>query len=146
MVFKKCAVAVVGLLFLSPALRAFEVQYGSLFKVIDVQLENGQPVLPLSNGKYADVRVLDKETFDFLKTCTKFCKQSAENTQTVLSDIRPAKTRENMWIAEVEVADKWLLVCLIFRNKKDVSVVFPKNIIVLKKSGANKWSNNYLLV
>ena len=135
MFFKKCAAAAVAIGCMLPALRAFEVEYGSLFKITDVVLSDGLPVLPLSNGKYADVRVLDKETFDFLKTCPARCKQPAVNTGTVVSAIRPAKTRENMWIAELEVDGKWLLVVLAFGKGDDVSVVFPPSVTVLNE----KW-------
>ena len=121
-------------MFMAPALRAFEVEYAGLFKITDVQLVDGTPVLPLSKGKYADIRVLDKETFDFLKTCANGCKQSAQESGVAISSIRRAQTRENMWISEVEVDKKWLLVCLVFRNERKLSVVFPPNIVVLKKA------------
>ena len=135
MFIKKCAAAVVLIGLISPALRAFEVQYATLFKITDVQKVDGLPVMPLSNGKYADVRVLDKETFDFLKTCNTVCKQPALEAGKVLPNIRPAKTRENMWIAELEIDGKWLLVSLIFRKGKDLSVKFPPSVVILNK----KW-------
>ncbi|MBR4592565.1 MAG: hypothetical protein IKO35_05095, partial [Elusimicrobiaceae bacterium] len=55
-----CLLSVLGL-------RAFDLQYGSLFQVSGITLQNGSPVLPLTRGKYVNVRVLDKDTFDFLK-------------------------------------------------------------------------------
>ena len=56
-------------LWASSGLCAFTLQYGSLFKVADITLsQEGKPVLPLARGKYANIRVLTKDTFEMLKS------------------------------------------------------------------------------
>ena len=110
---------------------AFDLQYGSLFNVKGITLKNGLPVLPLSRGKYANVRVLDKETFELLTTCGAVCKQPAAEGQLYLSHIRSAKTRPDMWIADVSVDKKWLLTFLVFKKGKDVSFISPQGVEIL---------------
>ena len=107
---------------------AFDLQYGSLFSVKGITLQDAKPVLPFSRGKYANVRILDKATFDFLKTCTSLCKQPAGSGEIKLAAIRAAKTRPGMWIADVSVDEKWLLTFLVFQNGTQVDVVSPDTI------------------
>ena len=79
------AVLLVGLLGSTCGLCAFDLQYGSLFNVKGITLKNGLPVLPTSRGKYANVRVLDKGTFELLRTCPADCKQPAADGQVQIS-------------------------------------------------------------
>ena len=111
-------------------LRAFDVQYGSLFKITGIGLEKGRPVLPLSRGKYANVRVLDKSTFDLLKTCAPACKQESAAGEVRLQEVRAAKTRPGMWIADVAVDGKWLLTFLVFQQKDGFSFIVPQDVVV----------------
>lgn len=110
---------------------AFDLQYGSLFNVKGITLKNGLPVLPLSRGKYANVRVLDKETFELLRTCPAACKQPAADGQVQVNHIRPAKTRPDMWIADISVDGKWLLTFLVFKKGEKVSFISPDSVDVL---------------
>ena len=110
---------------------AFDLQYGSLFNVKGITLKNGLPVLPLSRGKYANVRVLDKETFELLRTCGAVCKQPVAEGQLDISHIRPAKTRPDMWIADVSVDKKWLLTFLVFKKGEEVSFISPEGVEIL---------------
>ena len=125
--------AVTGLLVLLSAiwLRAFDLQYGSLFTVRGITLVKGRPVLPLSRGKYANVRVLDKDTFALLKTCVSSCTQEGVG-KIQLRGLRAAKTRPDMWIADVAVDERWLLTFLVFKNKDGFSFIVPQDVRVLK--------------
>lgn len=109
---------------------AFEVQYGSLFQVKEVKLKNGFPVLPLSRKKYANVRVLDKETFVFLSKCKDVCRQPARGGELKLSHVRAARTQPGMWIADVTVDDRWLITFLVFKKGGKMDVVPPEYIEV----------------
>lgn len=127
--------AVLGLVLWS-ALQAgaFDLQYGELFVVSGITVENSRPVLPLTRGKYANARVLDKETFALLKTCPALCRQESKGGQWQVSQLRPAKTRADMWIAEVSVDGAWLLTFLIFKNKDGFRLVSPEPVRVLDAS------------
>lgn len=129
------AVAVILCLLSASSGFAFDVQYGSLFKVKGIKLKNGLPVLPLSRNKYANVRVLDKETFEWLKGCTLFCKQTeAAPGEISIISIRAAKTRPGMWISEVAIDQKWLFSFLVFQHEKQVDVIDPEGVEVLDKA------------
>lgn len=130
MFFKRTALTVC-LWFVSCGLCAFDLQYGSFFTIQNIVLEQGRPVLPLARGKYANTRVLDKDTFSFLKTCTGSCQQEASAAQPELLDIRAALTRPGMWIADVSFDGKWLITFLIFENQTGYSVKEPEHFIFL---------------
>ena len=117
---------------------AFDLQYGSLFSVAGITIKDGKPVLPLSREKYANVRVLDKETFDFLKNCTASCKQPGGEGEVQIVAFRAAKTRAGMWIADVSIDEKWLLTFLLFQTEEKVDVVFPQEVNILNKDWFDK--------
>ncbi len=125
------AVCLVLLLGSTGGLYAFEVTYGSLFQVRGITLKNGRPVLPLARKQYANVRVLDKETFELLKTCAGACTQPASHGETELAAIRPAKTRPDMWIADVAVDNKWQLTFLVFKNGEKFEFVSPEGVKII---------------
>lgn len=131
--------AVLAVILLSAlGLRAFDLQYGSLFTVHGITLHKGRPVLPLSRGKYANVRVLDKGTFEFLKTCAPACVQADAGGKVRVHHVRAAKTRPDMWIADVAVDERWLLTLLVFKHKDEFSFVLPQDITVHQKA----WPEN----
>ena len=119
------------LLSVSCGLCAFDLQYGSFFKVSQIVLEDGRPVLPLARGKYANLRVLDKETFSFLKTCSAHCRQEGVSAEPRVYEIRAALTRKGMWIADVAFGDKWLVTFLIFKNPDGYGIVTPDHFTFL---------------
>ncbi len=131
--------AVLAVILLSAlGLRAFDLQYGSLFTVHGITLHKGRPVLPLSRGKYANVRVLDKSTFEFLKTCAPACVQADAGGKVRVHHVRAAKTRPDMWIADVSVDEKWLLTFLVFKNKDGFSFIVPQDVHILKERWLNE--------
>ena len=134
---RQAAVVILCLLSVSGGF-AFDVQYGSLFKVKGIKLKNGLPVLPLSRNKYANVRVLDKETFEWLKGCALFCKQTEAPGKIRVLSVRAAKTRPGMWISEVAVDQKWLFSFLVFQREKQVDVVDPEGVEILDKAWTDR--------
>ena len=125
----KRAAVLMYCLFCAVGLRAFDLQYGSLFRITDIKLEHGRPILPVTRGKYVNVRVLDKATFELLKTCAPACTQEGEG-QTEIAAFRAAKTRPGMWIADVAVDHKWLLTFLVFAHKDGFSFITPEPVAV----------------
>lgn len=115
-------------------LRALDVSYGSLFRVSGVSRPEGKAVLPLSRGKYANVRVLDWETLEFVNACTEPCVQDAGPGRIKTADFRPAKTRGGMWIADVAFDGKWLITFLVFQNKNGYGVKPPEEFIFLDEN------------
>lgn len=108
---------------------AFELQYGTLFSVPGITVKNGVPVLPLAKKKYANVKVLDRATYDVLKACSSRpgpCRQESRGGALETVSLRPAQTRPGMWIAQLAVDRQWLLTFLIFENKQGVGVVVPE--------------------
>lgn len=128
------AVFALGLLLLCPQmLRAFEVSYGSLFQVENVSRAAGKVELPLSRGQYANIRILTRETLDFVKTCPEPCMQDAGSGEIKVEEFRAAKTRGGMWIAEVSFDGKWLVTFLVFQNKNGYAVKPPEDFRFLDK-------------
>lgn len=110
---------------------AFDLQYGSFFKIDSVSMEDGLPVLPPARGKYANLRVLDRDTFEWLKSCPSDCRQEAVSARPEVSEIRAAKTRKGMWIADVSFGGQWLVTFLIFENKDGFGVKEPEHFVFL---------------
>lgn len=111
-------------------LRALDLQYGTLFTVRGITLEKGRPVMPTTRGKYVNVRVLDKDTYQLLKRCTSPCKQQEAEGKIEIVHLRAAKSRPGMWISEVAVDKKWLLTFLIFKNENKFSFIAPDVLAV----------------
>ena len=120
--------AAVGLLLLPLTACGFDVTYGPFFTVRGVKQKQGRPMMPVTRRKYVNVRVLDKETFDFLRTCTANCTYPGGRGETVVTSLRAAQTREGMWIAEVAVDGHWLLTFLVFQNPVGYGVVAPEKV------------------
>lgn len=116
-------------------LRAFDLQYGELFCVTNLTQKKGKIILPVTRGKYTNVRVLDKSTYYLLKKCELSCKQESAGGVVSVKQVRKAKTRDNMWIADVTVDNKWLLTFLVFRNKDGFDFIVPQDIRITDK----KW-------
>ena len=123
-----CLLMVLGMLFLSPVLWGFKVQVGSFFEIDKIAYKNGRLILPATRRKYHNVRVLNRDTFEWLLSCKEqnICKQVVSSAPFRIEQIRPAQTRPNMWIADVAFIDKWLITFLLFKNENDFSLQVPK--------------------
>ena len=131
-------------------LRARTVSYGSFFEVSGVVRSADKVALPLARGKYANIRILTRETLEFVKACPEFCVQDAGSGEIKVEEIRAAKTRGGMWIADVSVDGHWLITFLIFQNKNGYGIKPPDEVRFLDKgllvrteealaSSADKW-------
>ena len=127
----KYAAALGLFLFCCQGVGAFDLEYGTLFRVSGIALKQNRPVLPLTRGKYANVRVLDKATFETLKACPSLCRQEKGEGELQIRSFRAAKTRAGMWIADVAVDQKWLLTFLVFQKEGQFSFVVPQAVTVL---------------
>lgn len=112
----------VFVLLLAPALHALDVTVGSSFIISGITRPEGKVILPLEREGYYNVRILDKATYDFVSSCTQSCRQElGEMTPTVVQ-VRPAQTRENMWIAHVNFNQAWRVTFLVFKEKNGYRV------------------------
>ena len=114
-------------------LRALTVSYGSFFEVSGVVRSADKVALPLARGKYANIRILTRETLEFVKACPEFCVQDAGSGEIKVEEIRAAKTRGGMWIADVSVDGHWLITFLIFQNKNGYGIKPPDEVRFLDK-------------
>ena len=130
----KRIVAVLGL-FLALPLCALDVQYGTFFTVKGVSVQDGKLVLPLARKKYANVRILDKATYQWVLACKPDnCVWQAAPGHTQIQSVREANTRPGMWIAQVDVDGKWVLTFLVFENPDGFGFVVPQEIVITAKS------------
>ncbi len=129
---ERAAIECALLCFAATGLCAFDLQYSDLFRVTGITLEEGRPVMPVTRGQYVNARVLDKDTFEFLKTCGPVCQQDGAG-EVQVSSLRAAFTRPDMWIAAVAVDQKWLLTFLVFEHEEGIGVVVPEPITVLSQ-------------
>ena len=122
-------ISTVGVLFFPLCACALDVTYGSFFTVRGIAQKDGRPVLPLTRGQYANVRILDKDTWASLSACkSTLCRQKASGGETEVVSLRAAKTRPGMWIADISVDRRWLLTFLVFQNTRGYSVKAPEVI------------------
>lgn len=108
-------------------LRALDVSYGSLFQISHISRQDEVVKLPLSRGKYANIRILNRETLEFLTTCPELCVQDAPLGEIKVEEFRAAQTRGGMWIADVSFGGRWLITFLIFENKHGYTVKPPED-------------------
>ena len=119
------------LLVVAPTLHALDVAVGSSFKILEIVRSDGKISLPVERDKYYNVRILNKETFDFVQTCTEPCVQNLSDVIPSLQELRPAKTRENMWLATVNFKNAWLVTFLVFKRGDSYSVKPSENFVFL---------------
>lgn len=132
--FLRRAAFALAVLFCPWTLRAFDVLYGSLFQISNVSRLEGKTLLPLSRGKYANIRVLTRETLRFITACPEPCVQDAGAGKIKAEEFRAAQTRGGMWIADVSFDGKWLITFLVFQNKNGYAVKPPENFLFLDKN------------
>ena len=125
---------VFSLLLVTPALHALDITVGSSFTITDVSRTDGQVILPAERNKYYDIRILNKATFDFVQTCTAPCVQPLTEVVPFVQEIRPAKTRENMWLATVDFQHAWSVTFLVFKRGESYSLQEPKHFVFQDKS------------
>ncbi len=118
-----------GLLCCAVPACAFTFSYGNLFDVKDIRQDNGVVVLPVSDGKYKNVKVLSKQVYDFLSQCKADCRYSADGAEFASVDYRQAFTNERLLIADVDFNSEITLTFLVFKNKDGFWVKPPKEVV-----------------
>lgn len=112
---------------------AFDWTYGNWWEVKDVKNEGGVLLMPLTRGKYNNVKVLSKNVYDFLSRCQSDCYSPADTAFFSVSSYRKAKTRERMLIAQVDINAELLVTFLVFKNKQGFSVKGPEAVVFKDK-------------
>lgn len=125
---KRAPALLLGLLWAAPAC-AFTFSYGGFFDVKDVQNENGVLTLPLSRGKYKDVKVLDKNLYDFLHVCRGPCRYEVQEIKFQSTDYRIAFTNEDLLIADIDFNDEIALTFLVGKKETGFWIKTPDEVV-----------------
>ena len=127
--------ALVGIfLILTPTLHALDVSYGSFLKITGIERAAGKLILPVERKKYANVRILDKDTYQFVKSCQNPCVQDVQTVTVSVPEVRPAKDRPSMWIATVAFNQAWQGTFLVFLQGEKYRVKSPTNLFFLQQA------------
>lgn len=132
------------LLLFTPALYAFEVQITRSFTISGLTHVEGKLVLPSERKKYHNIRMLDKETYDFVSACPTPCVQTLADVTPSVIEVRAVQTRRNMWIAQVAFGRAWLITFLVFQKENDFEVKPPGHFVF--NSDALAAQTRYLIV
>ncbi len=131
----KCAKWVlVSLLTMVPALHALDVSYGNFLTITGIERTNGKVLLPVERKKYYNVYILDKNTYQFVATCSAPCVQKVTDMKVTVAEVRAAKERPDMWIASVSFNQDWQGTFLVFRREEKYSVKPPANLIFVQRT------------
>ncbi len=122
------------LVILTLALHALDVSYGSFLKITGIERTKGKIILPAERKKYHNVRILDKDTYRFVKSCQSPCVQEVQTVAVSVSEVRPAKERPDMWIAIVAFNQAWQGTFLVFRRGETYQVKSPANWLFLQRT------------
>lgn len=131
----KCAKWVlVSLIVMAPALHALDVSYGNFLTITGIERAAGKVILPVERKKYYNVRILDKNTYQFVTTCPAPCVQKVANMKVTVADVRAAKERPDMWIVNVSFNQDWQGTFLVFCHEGKYSVKPPANLIFVQQT------------
>jgi len=119
---------------------AFEVQYGNFFTIARVRVKQDTLVLPLTRGKYQDVRILDKATFNYVKNCAglseqEVCLQNIENISWRVGDILPVPAPVGKYIVSVIFNEAWLVQAVAEQIGAEFRITFPSAFAFIRPAG-----------
>ncbi len=117
-----------------PTLHALDVSYGNFFKITGITRAEGQLSMPLERKQYHNIRIGSKDTYQFVSSCKAPCRQPASVVELSVHEVRPAKTRPDMWIATVDFNRAWFVTFLIFRRGEQYTVKPPAQLQFLDTS------------
>ncbi len=120
--------AFVFLLVFSSTLHAFDVTVTGSFKIDGITRTGEKIIFPLERNQYANIRILDSQTYRALRTCAEPCVLAAGNLTPEVAHVRPARTREGLWIAEVNFLPSWRLTFLVVKKGNNWNVKFPAHV------------------
>ncbi len=126
------------LLLFTPALHALDVDVPGSFTISNITRTQGKVILPSERQKYQNIRILDKSTYDFVTACEEPCLQPLTQVMPVVSNARPAQTRQHMWIVQVDFSRAWLVTFLVFQKGEDYSIKPPEYFKFLSKALARQ--------
>lgn len=124
----------VGLFVQVSTLHALEVSYGDLLKINGIERTAGSIVLPVERKQYYNIRILGKDTYQFVATCQAPCQQIANEVETTVTDVRPAQKDPNLWIAQVAFNQDWQATFLVLWHGDRYRVTAPANLLFLQDS------------
>lgn len=107
------------------------------FTILGVSRPEGKVVFP-SERTYQNIRILDKSTYDFVTACQVPCVQTFALVTPVVASVRPAQTRKQMWIVQVDFNHAWLITFLVFKKGEDYSIKLPEHFKFLSSSLAQQ--------
>ncbi len=81
--------------------------------------------------KYHNIRLLNQATYDFVSSCPLPCTQDLGNVAPTVQALRPARTRDNMWIAQVSFNRAWLITFLVFKKGENWRITAPQHFTFL---------------
>ena len=121
------------LLLFAPTLHELDVEVSGSFTISGVARTGNKLVLP-SERTYQNIRILDKSTYDFVSSCQAPCVQTLVGVTPTVSDVRSAKTRQDMWLVQVDFNRAWLVTFLVFKKGNDFSIKPPEHFKFLSTS------------
>lgn len=131
----KCAKWVlVSLIVMAPALHALDVSYGNFLTITGIERAAGKVILPVERKKYYNVRILDKDTYRFVAGCQAPCMQEIAKVDVTVCEVRAAKERPDMWIADVAFNQDWQITFLVFKQGDTYRVKFPIHLIFVQQA------------
>ncbi len=119
------------ILLLAPAGYTLDVTVGSSFKITGITRTDGKIVLPVERKKYRNVRIENQETFSWVQACKEVCTQPLAQVTPTVQEVRPARTRANMFLVNVSFSRAWLITCLVFKHGEEYAVQFPADFVFL---------------
>lgn len=103
-------------IWLAPALYALDVEVDRSFKITGIKRTGQTVVLPAQRKRYYNIRILDPQTYRFVSQCSEPCVQPLGTLTPQVIGVRPARTRQDMWIADVGFAKQWFITFLVFEK------------------------------
>ncbi len=123
-----------ALLFAAVSAGAFDFQYGDVLRVSAVTRAQNALRLPLTRGKYANIRVLTRPVYEFLLSCAEPCRLERAETGFSVAEFRAAKSRPGMWIADVDFNGELEVTFLVFKNKSGFLVKTPEPVAFMDRA------------
>ena len=95
-------------------------------------------MLPLERNRYANLRILNRETYRFISSCLEPCVQPLVDVSPTVVGLRPTKTRPGMWISQVSFGKAWLITFLVFQKEKNFIIKSPQHFKFLDNALATQ--------
>lgn len=125
-------------LFLAPTLHALDVSYGNFLTITGIERSEGKISLPVERKKYHNIRILSRSTYQFVIACSSKCVQDVAEIRVTILEVRPAKTRPDMWMVTCAFNQDWQGTFLVFRRGEEYSLKVPANLVIKESSFRKK--------